>query len=77
MARLGKQEVLKTNAGKLDNLTNSDLKTVGLLLLWLILEEVCYFLSGSHMTIFSDNSPTVSWVRRLASRNSQVADQLI
>ncbi|KAL7480794.1 hypothetical protein ACHAW6_006458 [Cyclotella cf. meneghiniana] len=50
---------------------------LGLLLFWLIMEEVCYFSPGSHKAIFSYNSPTVSWVRRLASRNSQVADQLI
>lgn len=72
-----KQEVLKTNAGKQGTLTNSDLEMAGLLLLWLVMEEVCQLSSGSHVALFSDNSPTVSWVNRLASRNSQVADQLI
>ena len=72
-----KDEVLKTNAGKKGTLTNSDLEMAGLLLLWLVMEEVCDLGSGSHVALFSDNSPTVSWVNRLASRNSQVADQLV
>ena len=72
-----KQEVLKTNAGTQGTLTNSDLEMAGLLLLWLVMEEVCQLSSGSHVALFSDNSPTVSWVNRLASQNSQVADQLI
>eukprot|EP00956_Cyclotella_meneghiniana_P038214 scaffold150186_cov46-Cyclotella_meneghiniana.AAC.1 len=41
------------------------------------MEEVCQLKSGTHVVLFSDNSPTVSWVNRLASRNSKVADQLI
>ena len=49
----------------------------GLLLLWLVMEEVCDLTSGSHVALFSDNAPTVSWVNKLASKNSQVADQLI
>ena len=72
-----KDEVLKTNAGKKGTLTNSDLEMAGLLLLYLVVEEVCDLTSGSHIALFSDNSPTVSWVNRLASRNSQVADQLV
>eukprot|EP00956_Cyclotella_meneghiniana_P043378 scaffold267083_cov146-Cyclotella_meneghiniana.AAC.1 len=72
-----KQEVLKTNAGQRGTLTNSDLKMAGLLLLWLVMEELCDLTSGSHVALFSDNAPTVSWVNKLASKNSQVADQLI
>eukprot|EP00956_Cyclotella_meneghiniana_P036899 scaffold132055_cov20-Cyclotella_meneghiniana.AAC.1 len=72
-----KQEVLKTNAGQKGTLTNSDLEMAGLLLLWLVMEEVCDLTSGSHVALFSDNAPTVSWVNKLASKNSQVADQLI
>ena len=47
------------------------------MLLWLVMEEVCDLTSGSHVALFSDNAPTVSWVNKLASKNSQVADQLI
>lgn len=32
---------------------------------------------GEHIALFSDNSPTVSWVRRMAARGSLVADQLL
>lgn len=71
----GKQEVLKTNTGKQGTLTNEEMADH--LLLWLIMEEVCDLLSGFNIAIFSDKSPTVSWARRQASRNSQVADQLI
>ena len=72
-----KDEVLKTNGRKKGDLTNSDLEMAGLVLLWLIMEEVCSFEPGDHVALFSDNSPTVSWTNRLACRNSKVADQLI
>eukprot|EP00956_Cyclotella_meneghiniana_P025446 scaffold53123_cov73-Cyclotella_meneghiniana.AAC.1 len=72
-----KKEVRRTNQNQKGTLTNSDLEMAGLLMLWLVMEEVCNLGSGSHVALFSDNSPTVSWVNRLASRNSQVADQLI
>ena len=58
-------------------LTNSDLEMAGLLLLWLVMEDVCPTLSNAHVALFSDNSPTVHWVQRLAARHSQVAMQLI
>ena len=56
-------------------LTNSDLEMTGLLLLWLIIEEVCPSLKGSYVALFSDNSPTVGWVKRLAAKGSLVAMQ--
>lgn len=58
-------------------LTNSDLEMAGLLLLWLVMEEVCPSLLGAHVALFSDNSPTVHWVERMASKQSKVAMQLI
>jgi hypothetical protein len=58
-------------------LTNSDLEMAGLLLLWLVMEDVCRLRLGSHVALFSDNSPTVSWVKRLASKRSTVAAQLL
>ena len=58
-------------------LTNSDLEMAGLLLLWLAMEEVCSGLEGAHVALFSDNSPTVHWVQRMAARHSTVAMQLI
>ena len=59
------------------SITNSDLEMAGLLLLWLVMESVCPSLDGAHVALFSDNSPTVHWVERLASRHSIVAMQLI
>jgi hypothetical protein len=72
-----KEEVRKTNAGKSGTLTNSDLEMAGLLLLSLVMEEVCNLQPGDHIALFSDNSPTVSWVRRMASKGSLVSDQLL
>ena len=42
------------------HITNSDLGMAGLLLLWLIMEDVCDVKSGTHAALFSDNQPTVS-----------------
>jgi hypothetical protein len=58
-------------------LTNSDLEMAGLLVLWLVMEDVCQLGPGHHVALFSDNTPTVSWVRRLASKRSLVAAQLL
>jgi hypothetical protein len=49
----------------------------GLLMLWLVIEGVCPSLREKCVTLFSDNSPTVSWVTRLASRKSLVAEHLV
>ena len=57
-------------------ITNSDLKMAGLLLLWLVMEDVCDLKSGSHAALFSDNQPTVSWVVRMASKSSTLALRL-
>jgi hypothetical protein len=58
-------------------ITNSDLEMAGLLLLWLVMEEVCPTVTNAHVALFSDNSPTVHWVQRLAAKHSMVAMQLI
>ncbi len=58
-------------------ITNSDLEMAGLVLLWLVMEAVCGELWQKRVALFSDNDPTVSWVRQLASRHSQVAAQLV
>jgi hypothetical protein len=42
------------------------------------MEDVCDLQPGEHIAIFSDNSPTVNWVRQMvARRGSLVADQLL
>ena len=58
-------------------LTNSDLKLAGLVLLWLMMEHVCGHLTEKRVALFSNNSPTVSWVQWMASRASLVMEQLI
>jgi hypothetical protein len=58
-------------------ITNSDLEMAGLLLLWLVMEEVCVLQPGAHVVPFSDNSPTVHWVRHMAARGSLVTSQLL
>ena len=59
------------------SISNSDLEMAGLILLWLVMEEVCPQLNGAHVALFSDNSPTVHWVERLASCHSVIAMQLL
>jgi predicted outer membrane repeat protein len=51
-----KEEVLKTNSGRGGTLANSDLEMAGLLLLFLVMEEVCDMQPGGHVALFSDNS---------------------
>ena len=58
-------------------ITNSDLEMAGLLILWLVIEAICPNLRGKNVALFSDNTPTVSWVQRLASKRSRVGEQLI
>lgn len=60
-------------------ITNSDLEFAGMLLLWLVMEDVCDIgsIPGCRVGLYSDNMPTVSWVRRMASRQSKVAMQLL
>ena len=57
-------------------ITNSDLEMAGLLMLWLVMEEVCE-VRDAHVALFSDNSPTVHWVQRLAAKHSEIAMQLV
>ena len=62
---------------KSEEITNSDLEMAGLFLLWLVMEQVCGNLREKNVALFSDNSPTVGWVRRLATRGSLVSAHLI
>jgi hypothetical protein len=41
------------------------------------MEHVCGILTEKRIALFSDNSPTVSWVERMACRSSLIAEQLI
>jgi hypothetical protein len=72
---------ITTNAMSVANpggkLTNSDLKIAGLLILWLCIKGVCGPVAYKYFALFRDNSPTVSWVERMALRYSWVAAQLV
>ncbi len=58
-------------------INNSNLEMAGLLLLWLCLEGTAPDFAHKHVALFSDNSLTVSWVTKMASRKSRVAAQLV
>jgi len=68
---------VKSETNPKGTITNLDLELAGLVLLWLMMEHVCEPLTEKRITLFSDNSPTVSWVERMACRSSLVAEQLI
>jgi hypothetical protein len=72
-----KEAVRQTNSKRKGYLTNSDLELAGLLLIWYIMEAVCDLNPGCHMALFSDNLPTVKWMRRLAAKGSKVAGHLL
>jgi hypothetical protein len=42
-----------------------------------MIEHVCSSLVEKRVALFSNNSPTVSWVQRMACRSSLIAEQLI
>ncbi len=48
-----------------------------LLLVLLVMEEVVCNLRERNITLFSNNTPTVSWVTRLSSRHSIIAANLV
>jgi hypothetical protein len=49
----------------------------GLLLLWLAMKGVCTLLREKQIALFGDNSPSIGWVARLASKWSLVAENLV
>jgi hypothetical protein len=60
------------------DITNSDLEMAGVLLQWLVLEQIATTsLEHKHIGIFSDNTPTVAWATRLHSSKSKIAGHLL
>jgi hypothetical protein len=59
------------------SITNSDLELAALVLLFLVIETVVGDLQDKHVALYSDNSPSVHWIQRLAARSSPAAMQLI
>jgi hypothetical protein len=68
---------IKTAENPSGHITNSDLEMAGLVLLWLTMEEVCGPLEEKRLTLFNDNSPTIGWATKLASKRSTVAEHLV
>ena len=52
------------------DIKNSDLEMEGLLMLWLVIEEVCPQLQEAYVALFIDSSPTVGWVKLISARGS-------
>ena len=81
MFRLQWPQEIKKELKSFDNptgtISNSDLKMAGLLLLWLCLKGIVPNLAHKHVALFSDNSPSISWISKMASRKSRFAAQLV
>jgi hypothetical protein len=58
------------------DITNSDLEMLGALLGWIVLEAITC-VRMAHVGMCSDNSPTVAWQTRGASKQSDVANRLL
>ena len=65
MFRLAWPEDIKELFHKGD-ISNPDLEMTGLLMLWIVMEEVCPKLREAYVAFFSDNTPTIGWLKRLA-----------
>ena len=48
-------------------LTKSDHKTLGSLILWLVVEEVCVLQPTTHVVMFSDDQATIHRVQKLVA----------
>ena len=59
------------------NIKNLDLEIAVLLMIWIVMKELCPKLRAAYVALFSDNSPTIGWVKRLATRGSLVVMQLV
>ena len=46
-------------------------------MLWLVMDGVCPKLRAAYVALFSDNSPTIGWVKRLAERGLLLEMQLV
>jgi hypothetical protein len=71
-----KQDIISLN-NPTGRLTNSDLETAGLVILWLVIEGICDNFREKRVTLLSNNLPTISWVTRLVSKRSLVAERLV
>jgi hypothetical protein len=66
-----------TDSNPQGSITNLDLELAGLIILWLMMEHDCICLAERRVVLLSNNTPSVSWVQRMAVHSSIVAEQLI
>jgi hypothetical protein len=68
---------LVTSSNKKGTLTISDLEMGGVVLAWIVLEQISpIHLKHSHVGIFCDNTPAVAWATKLASSKSVIGGHL-
>ena len=67
----------KSSSNKQGDLTINDLEMAGLLLQFLVLEQVTDTLVDKRAAAWCDNTSTVSWARRLTSKRSLVGQRLL
>ena len=72
----GVQDLVCTEDNPGRPVTQSDSGLTGLLLCWLVEEEISPCLRHTYMGVYWDNSTIVSWVTRMATRSSDVAGAL-
>jgi hypothetical protein len=68
---------VKSNSNPNGTITNSDLEMAGLLIIFLVMEEIVCNLTEANIALFSNNTPTISWVTCLASRHSIVVANFV
>lgn len=68
---------IKTEANPDGKITNIDLELAGNVIEWLVLEGMQVKLQHSHVEILSDNSPSVSWIDRWASKSNGPPGRLL
>ena len=71
------QAALVSESNPTGMISNSDLKCAGLVLVCLLVEATVDNLEAARVALYSDNSPSVSWIQRIALRRSPIAMQLI
>ena len=71
------QNVVCTQENPDRPITNSDLELPGLLICWLVMEEVSPCLSQKHVGIYCSNLAAVSWLKKMETQSSKVAVPLL
>ena len=71
------QDDMITEANQTGTLTINDLELAGLVLGWLVLENVCANLLYKHIGSFCDNTSAVSWAFKGSTSTSIAAARLL